>query len=300
MANPFAEKRHGGKIPVFTFGWRDDPRKDDAWYQKKCDELDPVTVAQEIDLNYSAAQEGVIIPAAWTAAAVNAHVKLGIAPSGIRQGSLDIADEGIDKNGFAARHGILITHCESWSGKGSDPYATVERAFMLCDMHRLEGFVYDADGMGASVRGDARKINEARHSNKKRVLPYRGSDAVLDPERTVPGTERKAIDMFQNRKAQSWWNLRTRFLATHRAVNGKPYDPDEIISLDGAIPELSRLLVELSQPVWKPSLTGKMMVEKKPEDTMSPNLADAVNMLLGSYRKAMTINPAALELMAAR
>lgn len=34
MANPFAQKRHGGKIPVFTFHWRNDPRKDEEWYRR--------------------------------------------------------------------------------------------------------------------------------------------------------------------------------------------------------------------------------------------------------------------------
>lgn len=29
MNNPFARKRHSGNIPVFTFHWRSDPRKDD-------------------------------------------------------------------------------------------------------------------------------------------------------------------------------------------------------------------------------------------------------------------------------
>lgn len=69
MGNSFAQKRHGGKIKVFTFHWRDDPRKDDAWYQKQVDELDAVTVAQEIDINYSASVEGVLIPSAWIQAA---------------------------------------------------------------------------------------------------------------------------------------------------------------------------------------------------------------------------------------
>jgi hypothetical protein len=52
--NPFFKKRHGGRIPVFTFHWRADPRKDDAWYQKQCGTLDPVIVAQEIDIDYNA------------------------------------------------------------------------------------------------------------------------------------------------------------------------------------------------------------------------------------------------------
>jgi len=52
--NPFYRKRHGGKIPVFTFHWKQDPRKDDAWYQKQKNTLDPVIVAQEIDIDYNA------------------------------------------------------------------------------------------------------------------------------------------------------------------------------------------------------------------------------------------------------
>ncbi|EFT5357657.1 hypothetical protein H2382_004303 [Salmonella enterica] len=60
MNNPFAQKRHSGKIPVFTFHWRSDPRKDDEWYRKECEKIDnPIIVAQELDLNYQASAEGI-------------------------------------------------------------------------------------------------------------------------------------------------------------------------------------------------------------------------------------------------
>lgn len=52
--NPFYRKRHGGKISVFSIHWTDDPRKDDAWYQKQKNSLDAVIVAQEIDIDYNA------------------------------------------------------------------------------------------------------------------------------------------------------------------------------------------------------------------------------------------------------
>lgn len=52
--NPFYRKRHGGKLPVFIFDWHDDPRKDQAWYEKQKATLDPVIVAQEIDRDYTA------------------------------------------------------------------------------------------------------------------------------------------------------------------------------------------------------------------------------------------------------
>jgi phage terminase large subunit len=103
MANPFAQKRFSGKIKVFTFHWRDDPRKDAAWYEKQLDELDPVTIASEIDINYAASAEGLLIPSAWVQAAIGAHLKLGIKPTGMRRGGLDVADTGADKNAFTGR-----------------------------------------------------------------------------------------------------------------------------------------------------------------------------------------------------
>lgn len=281
MGNPFAEKRHAGRVPVFTFHWRDDPRKDDAWYAKQCEDLDPVTVAQEIDLNYKASVEGILIPSEWAQAAVGAHRKLGIEPTGQRIGSLDVADEGRDLNAFLVTHGIVVEDLESWSGKGSDIYGTVERSFTLCDTHNLEGFRFDADGLGAGVRGDARVINQERRERRQRqknVIQFRGSAAVHDPEsEDIKGRTNK--DMFQNLKAQAWWSLRVRFQKTHRAiVEGKEYPPQELISISEDIDTRKRtqLLNELSQPTYGFNATGKMQVDKAPAGTRSPNLADTV------------------------
>lgn len=52
--NAFFRKRHSGKVPVFTLHWRDDPRKSQEWYDKQVKALDPVIVAQEIDIDYNA------------------------------------------------------------------------------------------------------------------------------------------------------------------------------------------------------------------------------------------------------
>lgn len=51
--NAFYQKRMSGKLPIFTFHWRDDPRKDDAWYEKQKRDLDEKVVAQEIDIDYN-------------------------------------------------------------------------------------------------------------------------------------------------------------------------------------------------------------------------------------------------------
>lgn len=284
LANPFAEKRFGGKIDVFTFHWRDDPRKDDEWYERQCDELDPVTVAQEIDINYSASVEGVLIPSAWVQAAVDAHAKLGITPTGERRGAFDVADEGIDKNAFAIARGVVVEELHEWSGKGSDITASTEKVYGLCDEASVRSFKYDADGLGAGVRGDARIIGERRAAALQQaitVTAFRGSAEVYAPEsEDVPG--RKNMDYFMNRKAQSWWALRRRFFLTYKAVvEGKDVDPDEIISLSADLPQLGKLTMELSQPTYALNSIGKIVVDKKPDGTKSPNLADAIMILFG-------------------
>lgn len=298
LSSPFAQKRHSGTMPVFTFHWRHDPRKDDAWYAELPKKHDPIVIAQEFDINYSASMEGIVIPSIWVQAAVNAHIKLKIKASGALRGSLDVADEGMDKNAFAIRHGNVITHAESWTGKESDIYATTEKAFTLCDHNNLTGFSYDADGLGAGVRGDARKVNEKRKADgfkELHITPFRGSDAVLDPERIVPMTDRKAGDMFENRKAQAWWALRFRFQATYRAVQGESFNPDDIVSISNEFPEYIALCNELSQPQYGLSKAGKILIQKKPDGSKSPNLGDCVMQLLSPSRPPMVINPALLE-----
>jgi hypothetical protein len=282
LANPFAEKRHSGRVKVFTFSWRDDPRKGEAWYADQKRRLDPVTLAAEIDIDYRASTEGALIPMAWAQSAVGALERLGIKPSGDRRAALDIADEGRDRNAFAARYGQRLECLKSWSGANRDIFASVEMAFLCCDERGYRSFRYDADGMGAGVRGDARVINERRKTQGLRWIDdqvYRGSAAALDPDgEMVPG--RRNADFFANLKAQSWWSLRQRFQATHRAIaEGGQFDADELISIAPDLEELPQLLQELSQPTYSINGAGKIVIDKAPAGFKSPNLADAVCMV---------------------
>ena len=290
MSNTFAERAHRAGVRKFTFHWRQNPRMTDEDYQKFLDTWGPVITAQELDINYQASVENIVIPALWVNAAVDAHVKLDIAPSGERLAALDVADQGIDKNAIAVRRGILLEHLEQWSGKESDIFATVERAFRVADMHQARKLIYDADGLGAGVRGDARKVNEKRNPARRiTVRPFRGSAAVLDPlAEMVEG--RKNEDFFLNLKAQAWWALRMRFQATYRAVNGQPYDPEAIISIASTVADLARLKIELSQPTYSQNAVGKMLIDKTPDGVASPNLADAVMMAFAPQRREMRID----------
>lgn len=275
---------------VFVFHWRSDPRKDEAWYENLKLTKDPQVIAQEYDIDENASVSGVVIPSEWVQAAIDAHVKLGIEVSGRRTGGLDIADEGADMNAFAGRYGILLDYCAEWSGVGSDIYATVDRAFTICDDSDYEDFRYDGDGLGAGTKGDARIINEGRIKGKKReiaVTKFQGSSAVLDPEGKIPqldgdeskdALERTNKDYFANAKAQAWWSLRLRFLRTYRAVvQGHPVtDPDALISISSKLPTLAKLTLELSQPTFSENGAGKLLINKQPDGTKSPNLSDSV------------------------
>lgn len=301
MANPFAIKRHSGKIDVFTFHWRDDPRKGDDWYAKQVEELNPVVVAQEIDINYSASVEGLLIPSAWVQAATDAHIRLNMSITGGRSAALDVADEGRDTNALCGSYGVLVEHLAEWSGAGSDIFQTVLKAFGLCDELGYGRLTYDADGLGAGVRGDARVVNEQRSADKRKpiaVVPFRGSGEVFDPEgQDVKGRQNK--DYFANAKAQAWWKLRTRFQKTYRAVVDGVIGPhDEMISIPSKLPLYNKLILELAQPTYSLNTIGKIVVDKMPDGTPSPNLADALMIKFAPLRRpAMSISEGTIRAM---
>ncbi len=297
LANSFAERRHSGKIDVFTFHWRDDLRRDEDWYAKKIAEINnPVIVAQELDINYSASIEGVVIPSSWVQAAIDAHVKLGIEPTGLRQASWDVADTGSDNNASAGRRGILLEAIEEWSGVNGDLLQSTAKVFMFCDDNKYTHLIYDADGLGAGVRGDARGLNDHRMGNTKiNITAFHGSGEVINPKDQISDSRTNA-DYFVNFKAQAWWHLRTLFRNTYRAVvENHPYDPDEIISISSKLPLCSKLMGELSQPTYSTNNAGKILINKKPDGIKSPNLADAIMMLYAPTNRGFIFTQADLD-----
>jgi len=134
--NPFYRKRHSGRIPVFVFDWRDDPRKDQAWYEKQKATLDPVIVAQEIDRDYTASVTNAFIPGDIVTAC------MGKGPADVRavgplQVGVDVARFGNDKTVITFRQGRLV-------------YTQI--VFGQCDVVDVAGRVKDAvNGWGGKV-----------------------------------------------------------------------------------------------------------------------------------------------------
>ena len=57
-----------------------------------------MTVAQEIDRDYTASSEGMLIPGKWVRACIGSREYLGLPLTGTKALALDIADEGKDNN----------------------------------------------------------------------------------------------------------------------------------------------------------------------------------------------------------
>lgn len=218
-----------------------------------------------------------IIKPVWIQAAIDAHVKLEILVSGGKLGGFDVADEGPDKNAFVARHGILAYLAEEW--KDQDPNSAARAVFGNAIRMGLDSVTYDNIGVGAGAKGAIRE-EKAKLSVKVKCPVYRGFTAnakVVSPDSEYkPG--KKNVDMFLDLKAQTWWLVADRFKNTYDALQGKPYDPEMLISISSGITQLHKLCSELAQP-RREFQNGKFRVESKKDmakrGVVSPNLADA-------------------------
>lgn len=72
---------------------------------------------------------------------------------------------------------------------------------------------------------------------------------------------------------------------TWRAVTqGAAFHPDEIISIPSTLPELSLLLVQMSQPTFNRNAVGKLYIDKAPDGAASPDMFDALLMAFSPFR----------------
>jgi len=275
-----------GKAAVFIFDWRDDPRKDQAWYDARRRKAENEGLlhlfAQEVDRNYYAAVEGIIIESEWVKAAIDAHVVLGFGDDGGWCGGLDVADGGGDTNALALRKGVVLQSCDQWGER--DVGATARRAIDAC--RTLRGPIelqYDSIGVGAGVKSEANRLEQDGGMPKGvRLIPWNAAAAVLEPEGRVEPMDRDSPlnkDFYGNLKAQGWWELRRRFYNTYRArVEGIAMPAEAMISLPSTLPQLRQIEKELSQPTKRFTGNMKLIVDKTPDGTKSPNLADAIMM----------------------
>ncbi len=308
-ANVFARRREGGqewepgqeKPPegttrVFIMDWRHHPAKDQAWYDRRRNKAEREGLlhvfAQEVDRDYAAAVEGVVIPALWVKAAVDIHKRFPHLKwsEGLTYSALDVADGGGDLNAQGIRKGVLLTFMDKWSAPST--YQTTTKAILNCKLYQADELHYDCVGVGSGVKGECNRLKTERLLPARlKVVSWNGGSSVLDPEKhIIPDDPEspKNKDLFDNLKAQAYWSARQRFEKTYMFVTqGIEYPVEEMVALDSSLPHHHELVKELSQPTQSPNKAGKIVVDKQPEGTKSPNLADCFIMSYHPWRPTL-------------
>lgn len=310
-ANVFARRRKNGIVwdgktiiepgvtRVFVFDWRDHPLKTQEWYDKRRNKAEREGLlhifAQEVDRDYAAAVEGILIPAQWVQAAVDLEKRFPML-AGMRNGkilsALDVADEGGDLNSQADRQGITLIGLDKWAE--GDTGQTADKAVMRCRMINAEELQYDCIGVGAGVKAETNRLQRLNKLPVRlKVIPWNAGGALINPNgHSIPGDIESPLNknLYGNLKAQGWWNLRIRFEKTWRYVNkGVHYPVSELINIPSDTPYFHDLLSELSQPTYGQNGSGQIIVNKKPDGTRSPNLADSVNMVFWPWSATKNI-----------
>lgn len=300
LGNVFHRKRESGiewspngemsktQTNVFVMDWSDHPDKTQAWYDarraKAVSEGLLHVFNQEVARDYSASVEGVVIPAEWVKSAIDAHVRLGftIHEKDDRYAGLDVADGGGDRNALAVRAGVILQSVEEWGER--DTGVTARRAIAGVESPTVTIRVqYDCIGVGSGVKAETNRLDDdgllPRHV---KFISWDAGSGVLDPEAHVePDDDETPLnkDFYANLKAQGWWQLRRRFEKTHRAiVEGIVFPQEELISIPSTLPMLRTLQKELSQPTASKGTRMRLVIDKTPDGSRSPNIADAVMM----------------------
>lgn len=221
--------------------------------------------------------EDSIIKRKWIEAAIDAHIKLNIDPTGLTNIGYDVADSGNDENAITISKGILAFKINKWKANEDELRESALKVYTQAKEFE-SSITYDSIGVGAGVGSN---INEFNKTNPKQIKASKfiAGDRVKFPEQ-IYKTNIKNKDMFANLKAQAWWNIADRFRNTFNAVaKGESYNEDELISISSSIEYLEDLIIELTTPKKDFDLTGKVKVESKQDllkrGIKSPNIADS-------------------------
>lgn len=280
-----------GYVRVLIMDWSDHPKKDQEWYDARKAKYEREGLAhvfaQEVDRDYAAAVSNTVIPYEWIKSAVDAHIKVDYIANDYQHHKdrwimgLDVADDGDDRNSLTLREWIIWRYVEEWGDR--DPGVTARKAVIVARQYRGKINVqYDSIGVGAAVKAEYNRLIEDDEVdldvNDVPFVPWNAGAGVVNPYQHIIEDDPESQlnrDFFGNLKAQAWWDLRSRFYKTHKAVTeGAVYPTDELISLDSDMPLLEDLMKELAQPTRGQSGNLKMIIDKKPPGTKSPNKAD--------------------------
>ncbi|MFY7864717.1 hypothetical protein [Roseateles sp.] len=162
MGNVFAKKWHSGRVSKFKFHWTQDKRKDQDWYERMCATLDPVVVAAEIDISFTASVANAFI----SGEDVSMAQRLGpadVEAIGPIMIGVDVARFGNDKSCITVRRGRVCSRIEVF-GK-ADVVDVAGRVIDVCrSMHEPPSQIaVDTIGIGAGVADTLRRNERFGH-----------------------------------------------------------------------------------------------------------------------------------------
>jgi len=283
--NPFYRRRMSGAVPVFTFHWTADPRKDQAWYEKMRREYDPITVAREIDLDYGASGGDTAVESKWALASqlLRRHLErtgelrewMKAQKDMRRVAGLDVGG-GTAPSVFVPREGPLVEQSTSWLD--GDTTNTAGRAMQLMSDRHCKILKFDTIGVGKGVASSL-----LRFAGSMRTWAINTGN--MPTGRTWPDGK-TARTMFANLRAEMWWTARERLRKTYEhwlAIEGRGgalYPLSELLLL----PDDPKIVGQISLPRFTFTDRGKIQIERKAQmaarGVPSPDYADAVVLTL--------------------
>ena len=225
-----------------------------------------------------------IIEVEWFNACIDAHVKLGLKAEGQRRVAYDPADSG-DAKAVADMHGSVLVDCvESVEG---DVNTATDWATSYASQVGAQVFTYDSVGIGLSLR---RQISNAFTGRPVSIVAFNGGSEPESPnaiyEKIDVDAELKGSltnkELFQNGRAQRYFNLRNRIYNTYLAVTKGVYiDPAKMLSISSSIKDMDKLRAEICR-IPRDMGARKFKIKTKSEmlnlGIASPNMADSVMM----------------------
>lgn len=258
--------------------------------------------------------ENALVLAEWFDACIDAHLKLGFEPRGLRFAAHDAADMGKDAKGYAMRHGSVVLNCaETLEGNVNEG---ARWAVRMALEDSVDYFTWDVNGIGAGLGEQFSKDFEGK---KVDIVAFQSSESPDDPRAIYKPAVHEAIrgqlsneDVFKNKRAQYAFELRDRIYRTYLAVTDPKthgyQDPDTLISFAGDMPLLMKLRAETCRIPRKLNRNGINELYSKEEMRVkfklkSPNLFDSLMMLMRyrpSVRTQYTPRPPVIPAMRAR
>ena len=268
---------------IFDFTWRDNPNYSEKMMREKRERAESEGLLgmflQEYECSFESSGGSNVINFTSLEYAKDLYklIKFGgkiTNSSDVKYTAYDPAGESGngDKHAIASRTGIVLDSVEEFDTK--DLGSGLNRAVAVAKRGVI---VYDAIGVGEGLKAISKRIN----LRETEVSAWKSSFKPYRPrKRITSGEALTAEQYYSNRKAQGYWELRMRFERTREYIQNPKerhtFDMDTLI----AIPPKMALAVlsELSQPTYTIMDSGKIKIDKAPDGTKSPNMADAIMM----------------------